>query len=199
MASADQAFRLIPPRMENVVNPIGCGDALAAGMAVAIERGADVIEAVRYGMAAAGSVARAAAVAPRSGERRSHRSAYRGRTAVDRGKQKSVSGTSAHASPSTTTTIESILGVILYRRTVSAGITFPASVTVGGRCGWLLPVVGAVRLVAGHVLQQGAVVRQAVVPWPHHEQHPLTANITVKHSNSFHAAFMAHLLASLRH
>ncbi len=53
VTSADQAFRLIPPRVENVVNPIGCGDAFAAGMAVAIERGAEVIDAVRYGMAAA--------------------------------------------------------------------------------------------------------------------------------------------------
>jgi tagatose 6-phosphate kinase len=51
--SAEGAYRLVPPAVEKVVNPIGCGDALAAGIAVAIERGADVIDAVRYGMAAA--------------------------------------------------------------------------------------------------------------------------------------------------
>jgi 1-phosphofructokinase family hexose kinase len=53
VTSIERAYRLIPPRVETVVNPIGCGDALAAGTAVAIERGADVIDAVRYGMAAA--------------------------------------------------------------------------------------------------------------------------------------------------
>lgn len=51
--SAGHAYRLLPPKIENIINPIGCGDALAAGMAVAIERGAEVIDAVRYGMAAA--------------------------------------------------------------------------------------------------------------------------------------------------
>ncbi len=53
VVSTQEAYRLVPCRVENVVNPIGCGDALAAGMAVAIERGGTVVEAVRYGMAAA--------------------------------------------------------------------------------------------------------------------------------------------------
>lgn len=51
--NGEEVYRLFPPAVEKVVNPIGCGDALAAGMAVAIERGAEVIDAVRYGMAAA--------------------------------------------------------------------------------------------------------------------------------------------------
>jgi tagatose 6-phosphate kinase len=53
VTSIKQGYRLIPPRVETVINPIGCGDALAAGLTVAIERGAEVIDAVRYGMAAA--------------------------------------------------------------------------------------------------------------------------------------------------
>ena len=36
-----------------VVNPIGCGDCLAAGIAVALSEGADMVDAVRFGMAAA--------------------------------------------------------------------------------------------------------------------------------------------------
>ncbi len=53
VAGDEGVFRLQPPTVENVVNPIGCGDALAAGMAVAIDRGDPVLDAVRYGMAAA--------------------------------------------------------------------------------------------------------------------------------------------------
>ncbi len=53
VTTAGRAYRLIPPTVENPVNPIGCGDALAAGMSAAIERGAEVIDAVRHGMAAA--------------------------------------------------------------------------------------------------------------------------------------------------
>ena len=44
--------RLRPPRIESV-NPIGAGDAFAAGIAVACSRGLEVLEAVRFGMAAA--------------------------------------------------------------------------------------------------------------------------------------------------
>ncbi|HEV3418189.1 MAG TPA: PfkB family carbohydrate kinase [Pirellulales bacterium] len=46
-------FRLDPPELERIVNPIGCGDVLAAGIAAAIVRGNDPPEAVRFGMAAA--------------------------------------------------------------------------------------------------------------------------------------------------
>jgi tagatose 6-phosphate kinase len=46
-------YRLDPPRLDRVVNPIGCGDVLAAGIAAAIVRGDDPPEAVRFGIAAA--------------------------------------------------------------------------------------------------------------------------------------------------
>jgi len=46
-------FRLVPPRLEHVVNPIGCGDCLAAGFAEAISRGLEPLDAIRFGMACA--------------------------------------------------------------------------------------------------------------------------------------------------
>lgn len=50
------AYRLIPPTAE-VVNPIGCGDCVAAGIAFAVDEGQDMVDAVRFGMAcAAGNV-----------------------------------------------------------------------------------------------------------------------------------------------
>lgn len=51
--SAHELFCLQPLTVEPVVNPIGCGDCLAAGIAWSISQGHDVIEAVRIGMAAA--------------------------------------------------------------------------------------------------------------------------------------------------
>ena len=53
VSSTDEVYRLVPPTVDVAENPIGCGDALAAGLAVAIERGAEIIDAVRYGAAAA--------------------------------------------------------------------------------------------------------------------------------------------------
>jgi 1-phosphofructokinase family hexose kinase len=53
VSSLDQAFRLVPPRIEEVVNPIGCGDSLAAGIAWATRRGDCVVDAVRLGIGAA--------------------------------------------------------------------------------------------------------------------------------------------------
>jgi tagatose 6-phosphate kinase len=53
VTSVDTTFRLVPPSVEQAMNPIGCGDALTAGLAVAIARGDGVVDAVRYGMAAA--------------------------------------------------------------------------------------------------------------------------------------------------
>jgi len=50
--SADQVFRFTPPAIK-VVNPIGCGDCLAAGIAYGIEKGWAVPEAIRWGMGAA--------------------------------------------------------------------------------------------------------------------------------------------------
>ena len=36
--------------MAEVVNPIGCGDALAAGIAWATRRGDSIVDAVRFGI-----------------------------------------------------------------------------------------------------------------------------------------------------
>jgi len=51
--SSDQGlYRAVPPT-EPVVNPIGCGDSLAAGIAVALSEGQLPLDAIRFGMAAA--------------------------------------------------------------------------------------------------------------------------------------------------
>lgn len=45
-------YRVYPPSIEPV-NPIGCGDSLAAGIAAGLSRGSSVIDAVKLGVAAA--------------------------------------------------------------------------------------------------------------------------------------------------
>jgi 1-phosphofructokinase family hexose kinase len=57
VASERELYSANPPAVE-VVNPIGSGDCLAAGIAVGLARGDDVVDAVRYGMAAAAENAR---------------------------------------------------------------------------------------------------------------------------------------------
>ena len=57
LMSEEQTVRLQPPQID-VVNPIGSGDCLAAGMAWGLERGERLIEAVRLGIAAATENAR---------------------------------------------------------------------------------------------------------------------------------------------
>jgi 1-phosphofructokinase family hexose kinase len=52
-ASRDGLWRLTPPRVERVVNPIGCGDCLAAGIAYGLFTNRDPLEAVALGMSAA--------------------------------------------------------------------------------------------------------------------------------------------------
>ncbi|MDB5387853.1 MAG: lacC [Planctomycetaceae bacterium] len=52
VSSLGRTWNFIPPQVE-VVNPIGCGDSLAAGIAVALDEGAEVIDAVQFGIAAA--------------------------------------------------------------------------------------------------------------------------------------------------
>lgn len=47
-----QVLRVEPPRV-HVVNPIGCGDSLAGGMAMALDAGLDWPTAIRWGVAAA--------------------------------------------------------------------------------------------------------------------------------------------------
>lgn len=46
-------FRVRPPRPDRIVNPIGCGDCLAAGFAAAAAGGAASLDAVRLGFACA--------------------------------------------------------------------------------------------------------------------------------------------------
>ncbi len=53
VTSLDETYRLVPPRIEEVVNPIGCGDCLAAGIAWATRRGDSIVDAVRFGIGAA--------------------------------------------------------------------------------------------------------------------------------------------------
>jgi 1-phosphofructokinase family hexose kinase len=53
ISSGGRLWRAVPPRVERVVNPIGCGDCLAAGIAVGLDAGRDVLESLRLGMAAA--------------------------------------------------------------------------------------------------------------------------------------------------
>lgn len=48
-----QAWELTPPTVTPVVNPIGCGDCLAAGVAWGLCRGDSLVDAVRLGMAMA--------------------------------------------------------------------------------------------------------------------------------------------------
>ncbi len=57
LASGRDVWSFQPPRVE-VVNPIGSGDCLAAGIAAALARGDDVPDAVLYGIAAAAENAR---------------------------------------------------------------------------------------------------------------------------------------------
>ncbi len=53
LASESEVYRYDPPAAEAVVNPIGCGDALAGALAWAIQAGFSVSDAVRLGVAAA--------------------------------------------------------------------------------------------------------------------------------------------------
>lgn len=52
LTSREDSFRFEPLRV-HVVNSIGCGDCLAAGMAWATREGRDIVDAVRFGLAAA--------------------------------------------------------------------------------------------------------------------------------------------------
>jgi len=53
LSSASHAYRLYPPRVDRIVNPIGCGDAMAAAIAWAVREGRPMVDAVRLGIAAA--------------------------------------------------------------------------------------------------------------------------------------------------
>jgi 1-phosphofructokinase family hexose kinase len=49
----ERCVRIAPPQLTRIVNPIGCGDCLAAGIAVGNARGMSPLESVTLGMAAA--------------------------------------------------------------------------------------------------------------------------------------------------
>lgn len=57
LTSDHETYKLQPPAVE-VVNPIGCGDCLAAGVCTGLFEGLAVVDAVRLGMAAAAENAR---------------------------------------------------------------------------------------------------------------------------------------------
>lgn len=53
LATHDELWQLTPPVVEKVVNPIGCGDCLAAGVAWGLTRKLPCVDAVALGMGAA--------------------------------------------------------------------------------------------------------------------------------------------------
>jgi len=53
LSSDRDAYRLHPPTVDKVVNPIGSGDAMAAAIAWATSHGRDIVDAVKLGIAAA--------------------------------------------------------------------------------------------------------------------------------------------------
>lgn len=57
LSSATELWKFTPPRVD-VVNAIGCGDCLTAGLVAALDRGLSLPEAVKYGIAAAGENAK---------------------------------------------------------------------------------------------------------------------------------------------
>lgn len=68
VTSSEISAHLVPPKIQ-VVNPIGCGDSLAAGIARGLEQNLDVVEAVRLGMGAAANNAEQLLPARLSAER----------------------------------------------------------------------------------------------------------------------------------
>lgn len=55
VTSRTKTYRFEPPPAETIVNPIGCGDAMAASIAWATREGRDIVAAVQLGVAAAGA------------------------------------------------------------------------------------------------------------------------------------------------
>ena len=53
VSHVDQLYRLQPPHAQSVINPIASGDCLAAGIAWATAGGRDMLDAIRFGIAAA--------------------------------------------------------------------------------------------------------------------------------------------------
>lgn len=55
VSSTEKVYRLHPPEADEIVNPIGCGDAMAAAIAWATRQGRGIVDAVRLGIAASAS------------------------------------------------------------------------------------------------------------------------------------------------
>src|SRR5262249_16315604 len=53
LVTAAKVWRIVPAPVEHVVNPIGCGDCLAAGTAWGLAQGRSIVESVQLGMACA--------------------------------------------------------------------------------------------------------------------------------------------------
>jgi 1-phosphofructokinase family hexose kinase len=53
VSSLEHVYRLMPSRIDEVINPIGCGDSLAAGIAWGTCRGDRIVDAVRLGIGSA--------------------------------------------------------------------------------------------------------------------------------------------------
>ena len=53
VTSASKTYRLLPPKCDTVVNPLGSGDAMAAAIAWAVRDDRSIVDAVRFGIAAA--------------------------------------------------------------------------------------------------------------------------------------------------
>ena len=53
VTSASKTYRFQPPKVDHIVSPIGCGDAMAAAIATATRQGHAPVEAIRRGIAAA--------------------------------------------------------------------------------------------------------------------------------------------------
>ena len=53
VTSTKETYRVLPPKVDQIVSPIGCGDAMAAAIACATRQGHEPIESIRRGIAAA--------------------------------------------------------------------------------------------------------------------------------------------------
>ncbi len=53
ISDSQKVFRIQLPKIGKVVNPIGCGDAMTAGIAWSLRTGREPLEAIRFGVAAA--------------------------------------------------------------------------------------------------------------------------------------------------
>lgn len=53
LSSTSEVYRLYPPPVDEIVNPIACGDCMAAGIARAVCDGREMLDTIKFGIAAA--------------------------------------------------------------------------------------------------------------------------------------------------